>query len=228
MVTRILLGCAALGVAAVAVVALNGQYSGAQSGQTGGTVTEGMREAPAVATVGQPAPNFTLASVAGEQHSLSDFQGNIVVLEWINHDCPFVKKFYSVGKMQELQERYREKGVIWLSINSGAPGKQGHFNAADGLALSKEKGSKATAVLLDTAGDVGRRYDAKTTPHMYVIDANGVLRYEGGIDNNRSANPAAINDPNTVNYVEAAVDALLEGREVAVKNAPPYGCDVKY
>lgn len=225
MVSRILLGCAALGVAAVTVVALNNQYSGGQSGET---VSEGMREAPAKAVVGQPAPNFTLASVAGEQINLADFRGNIVVLEWINHDCPFVVKFYSVGKMQELQEKYREKGVIWLSINSGAPGKQGHFNAADGLRLSEEKGSKATAVLLDTSGDVGRMYDAKTTPHMYVIDDSGVLRYEGGIDNKPVANPAAINEDDTVNYVVAALDALMEGREVEIKNARPYGCSVKY
>lgn len=227
MVSRIVIGLAAVGAAAAVVVALNNnsQYGGGQAGET---QSEGMRSAPAVATVGQPAPNFTLPSVAGEQKSLEDFRGNIVVLEWINHECPFVVKFYSVGQMQRWQEEWAEEGVIWLSINSGAPGKQGHFNAADGLRLSQEKGSKAYAVLLDTAGDVGRTYDAKTTPHMYVIDADGVLRYEGAIDNKPSGNPAAINEPDTVNYVEAAIRAIMEDREVEVTNTRPYGCTVKY
>ncbi|MBN1511737.1 MAG: thioredoxin family protein [Phycisphaerae bacterium] len=173
-----------------------------------------------------PAPAFTLTDVEGTEHSLSDFEGKTVVLEWTNYDCPFVKKHYSTGNMQALQKRYTDKGVVWLSICSSAPGKQGHYTPETWRQKIAEQDSQATAVLLDETGLVGRRYGAKTTPHLFVIDGTGVLRYQGAIDDNRSWDPQTVTD--AANYVAAALDALLEGKPVAEKDTPPYGCSVKY
>ncbi len=132
--------------------------------------------------IGKPAPAFTLTDTKGTSHNLSDFKGKYVVLEWVNHGCPFVGKFYRPGKMQEWQQAYTGKDVVWLSICSSAPGKQGHMSAADWNEKIKSTGTQATALLLDEDGTVGRLYDAKTTPHMFVIDPAGNLIYGGAID----------------------------------------------
>ncbi len=178
------------------------------------------------ATVGEKAPIFTLTSAAGNGHSLSDFKGKYVVLEWINFDCPFVKKHYNSGNMPEMQKKYQDKDVVWLSICSSAPGKQGYF---DGDALKKRlesEGHSATAYLIDSEGTVGKMYEAKATPHMYVIDPEGVLIYAGAIDDKPSTN---VNDiPESTNYVKNALEASMAGEPVETKYTQAYGCSVKY
>lgn len=178
------------------------------------------------AVVGQAAPAFTLTDTDGKEVALSDFAGKLVVLEWINHGCPFVKKFYNAGKMQELQKTYGEQGVIWLSICSSAPGRQGHYPPAEFNAVTQEKGASPYAVLLDEDGQVGRAYGAKKTPHMYVIDADGILAYQGAIDSIRSADASDI--PKADNYVVDALEALKAGEDLAVTSTDAYGCGVKY
>jgi len=182
--------------------------------------------ASAHAKVGDAAPAFTLVDTNGKQHALGDFKGKVVVLEWFNHDCPFVKKHYDSGNMPALQSRYTAKDVIWLSINSSAPGKQGNYAPEKANELSKEKKSAATYVLLDPNGTVGKLYGAKTTPHMYVIDGSGILRYEGAIDSVSSTDQADIKD--ATNYVAAAVDAVVAGKTVDPSVTQSYGCGVKY
>ncbi|TVR48449.1 MAG: thioredoxin family protein [Puniceicoccaceae bacterium] len=176
--------------------------------------------------IGQPAPDFTLKDSHGQSHSLSDFKGKLVVLEWINHGCPFVVKFYREGHMQAWQEKYAEKGVVWLSICSSAPGEQGHYTAEGWNKKNEEIGGKAAAILIDEDGRVGRLYDARVTPHMYVIDKDGILRYNGAIDSIRSARTADID--RAENYVVAALTALMNGEDVATTTSTPYGCTVKY
>ncbi len=173
-----------------------------------------------------PAPAFTLPDGHGNEHSLSDFEGKIVVLEWVNHGCPFVVKFYQGGHMQALQAEMAEKGVVWLSICSSAPGLQGWMSAEDQLRTIEEKEINAHAVLIDEDGTVGRAYGARTTPHMFVIDTEGNIAYQGAIDSVRSTNPADI--PEARNYVREAVAALLAGEPVPVAQTQPYGCSVKY
>ncbi|MBI4387511.1 MAG: redoxin domain-containing protein, partial [Candidatus Omnitrophica bacterium] len=134
------------------------------------------------ASVSEKAPDFTLTDTNGNEHSLSSYQGKFVVLEWNNPDCPFVKKHYGSGNMQSLQGDYTSKGVVWLTINSSAAGKQGGYSAAEMNEMMKKNGAKQTAVLLDPAGEVGKKYGAKTTPHMFVINPEGVLIYNGAID----------------------------------------------
>jgi peroxiredoxin len=182
--------------------------------------------ASAQAKVGDPAPAFSLVDTNGREHALGDFKGRIVVLEWFNHDCPFVKKHYDSGNMPGLQSRYTGKDVVWLSINSSAPGKQGNYPPEKANELSSEKKSAATYVLLDPEGTVGRLYGAKTTPHMYVIDGAGVLRYEGAIDSVSSTDKDDI--AGATNYVAAAVDALKAGKPVDPSVTQAYGCAVKY
>ncbi len=138
---------------------------------------------------GKAAPSFTLKNSNGSDVSLSQFQGKYVVLEWLNHDCPFVMKHYNSGNMQSLQKTYTGKGVTWLSVLSSAPGKEGYYEAADVNRLNTEKKGAATALLLDPAGTVGKLYGAQTTPHMYIIDPKGILVYQGAIDDIRSTNP---------------------------------------
>ena len=178
------------------------------------------------AAVGSPAPDFSLVDTSGKKHSLAEFKGKVVVLEWLNHDCPFVKKHYDSGNMPALQSRYTGKDVVWLSINSSAPGKQGNYPPEKAAALSREKKSAASYVLLDPDGAVGRAYGAKTTPHMYVIDRSGVLRYEGAIDSAPSTEPSDI--AGATNYVASAVDAVMAGKAVDPSVTQAYGCAVKY
>jgi peroxiredoxin len=172
------------------------------------------------------APAFTLKDTTGKEHSLADFKGKTVVLEWFNHGCPFVKKHYDKGHMQALQKTYTEKGVIWLAICSSASGQQGNDTAEGHAATAKEKGTSATAILMDEDGTVGKAYAAKTTPHMFVINGEGKIVYQGAIDDKRSANTADIEGAR--NYVREALDALAEGKEIAVATTTPYGCSVKY
>lgn len=184
---------------------------------------------PADATeteIDQPAPDFTLVDSYGREHKLSDLRGKYVVLEWLNHGCPFVVKHYSSKNMQNLQKKYTGKGVVWYSIVSSAPGKQGHFPPEEANALSKEKGAAPTALLVDSDGKVGRLYGARTTPHMFIIDPEGKLIYNGAIDDTRSTD---VEDVKTAkNYVSAALDEAMSGKPVTVATNQPYGCSVKY
>ena len=180
----------------------------------------------AAAEVGKPAPAFTLQSCESKPISLSDFKGKVVVLEWTNHSCPFVVKHYGTGNMQKLQADATAKGVVWLSICSSAPGKQGHAAPADALKACTERNSAATAYLIDESGDTGRAYGAKRTPEMYVINAEEVLVYHGAIDDKKSPDPAEIADAK--NYVQAAVAETLAGKPVTVPRTEAYGCSIKY
>jgi len=176
--------------------------------------------------VGEPAPGFSLTDLSGQTHSLADYKGKYVVLEWNNPDCPFVKKHYESGNMQKLQEEARAKGAVWLTINSSAPGKQGAY-APDKLAqLTKEKHAEPTAYLLDGDGKVGREYEAKTTPHMFVVNPEGKLIYEGGIDDKPTPSQGDI--PGANNYVRAALTESMAGKPVTTPTSRPYGCSVKY
>jgi len=178
------------------------------------------------AEVGKPAPAFTLTDTNGKSHNLADFKGKTVVLEWINHGCPFVVKHYSGGHMQALQKEYTGKGIVWLSICSSAPGKQGHMSAADWNKTNTEKKASPTAVLLDDDGKVGTLYGAKTTPHMYVINAEGTLVYAGAIDSIKSTSSDDV--PKATNHVKVALDEILAGKPVTTATTAPYGCSVKY
>ena len=176
--------------------------------------------------VGKPAPGFTSVDSQGATHSLSDYRGKIVVLEWTNHQCPFVGKHYTTGNMQALQKSATEAGVTWLSVISSAPGKQGHVTGAEANALTAKRSASPTAVLLDAEGVVGRLYDARTTPHMYIIDAEGTLVYMGGIDDKPSTRHADVKTAK--NYVRAALDDLDRAQAVSMPATRPYGCSVKY
>ena len=178
------------------------------------------------AMVGQPAPDFKLTDTHGNAISPTAFKGKFVVLEWSNYDCPFVKKHYGSGNMQRLQKTYTEKGVIWLTINSSASGKQGNYPPEKWNEMIKEKGVAATAVLLDPDGKVGKLFGAKTTPHMFVINPEGVLIYKGAIDDQPSFNPETLKGAK--NYVEAALDASMAGKAVETPSTQSYGCSVKY
>ena len=182
--------------------------------------------AGAALEIGEPAPGFTGIDTSGKSHALSDFRGKPVVLEWTNHDCPYVRKHYSSGNMQRQQQTATGQGVVWLSIISSAPGKQGHVTPAQADALTAERNAAPSAVILDEKGEIGRLYEAKTTPHMYIIDADGKLAYMGGIDSIASANPADIGK--ATQYVPAALAQVMSGEPVASSVTRPYGCSVKY
>lgn len=178
-------------------------------------------------TTGEAAPDFTVTDSNGQTHSLSDFAGKTVILEWTNKGCPFVKKFYDQGHMQAWQGQYTGMDdVVWLTICSSAPGKQGHMSPSEWNDYISEKDMKSTAVLLDEDGTVGKLYGAKTTPHMYIIDAAGVLRYQGAIDNKKS--PKTSDIEGATNYVAEAMTAILAGSQVETDTTEPYGCSVKY
>lgn len=181
----------------------------------------------AAVETGQKAPDFTLTSIEGTKHSLSEFAGKVVVLEWVNPECPFVKHHYQgTGNLPALQRQAKADGVVWLLINSGKPGAQGDFDAAKVKAWQAEVGAAPAAYFRDQDGTVGRLYGAKTTPHMYVISKEGVLVYQGAIDSVRGFDAAATKA--AVNYVTAALTSLREGKPVEVGSKPAYGCSVKY
>jgi len=178
------------------------------------------------AEIGKPAPAFTLPTCESKSVSLSDYKGKVVVLEWTNYGCPFVMKHYGSGNMQKLQADAAAKGVVWLSICSSAPGKQGHAAPADALKACSEKNSAATAYLIDESGATGHAYRAKRTPEMYVINADGILVYHGAIDDKKSADPADI--ATAKNLVAAAIDETVAGKPVSIPETEAYGCSIKY
>ncbi|MES0874855.1 thioredoxin family protein [Sinimarinibacterium thermocellulolyticum] len=183
----------------------------------------------AAPTIGQPAPAFTAVDSKGATVSLADFKGKFVVLEWTNDGCPFVQKHYSGGadgNMQRLQRKARDKGAVWLSVISSAPGKQGHVSGEQADALSEQRGAVPTHVLLDESGEVGRLYEAKTTPHMFIVDPEGTLIYAGGIDSIPSADVDDI--PKATPYVELALTQAMAGEPVRHPLTKPYGCSIKY
>lgn len=182
--------------------------------------------AGAALQVGEPAPGFTGIDTRGNSHTLSDYRGKRVILEWTNHDCPYVRKHYSSGNMQKQQQAATGQGAVWLSIISSAPGKQGHVTPARADALTVQRNAAPSAVILDENGNIGRLYGAKTTPHMYIIDADGKLAYMGGIDSIASSNPADIEK--AVQYVPAALAEMMNGEPIASSVTRPYGCSVKY
>jgi peroxiredoxin len=182
--------------------------------------------AVAAPQVGQPAPEFTLTDSNGQSHNLSDFKGKFVVLEWLNHGCPFVQKHYDGGNMQGLQKEYTGKDVVWLSIVSSAPGKQGHMTPEETNKAKEEKGASPTAVLIDEDGTVGKLYDAKVTPELFVINPEGTLIYAGAIDDKKSTDAADV--AGAKNYVKQALDEALAGSPVSEPTSTAYGCSVKY
>lgn len=181
----------------------------------------------AVAEPGKPAPDFSEMDASGATQALSDYKGQWLVLEWFNKDCPFVLKHYGSGNMQAVQKKYTGEDVKWLSVISSAEGRQGYLEPAEALAVAKDNGAQISAAyLMDGDGSMGRAYGAKTTPHMFVINPEGVVVYAGAIDDNSSANPATINS--STNYVAAALDAGMKGEPIKVASSRAYGCSVKY
>lgn len=178
------------------------------------------------AVPGEAAPAFELKDASGKIHKLSDYKDKWVVMEWYNKDCPYVKKHYSANNMQTLQKTYTDKGVVWLSVNSSAKGKEGYTDAVSALKAAKDNKSNATSVLLDESGKVGKSYGSKTTPHMFVIDPKGKVVYAGAIDDNDSADSSVI--PKSKNYVASALDAAMAGKKVETTSTKPYGCATKY
>tara|TARA_R110002033_G_scaffold26757_8_gene61066 strand:+ start:27726 stop:28340 length:615 start_codon:yes stop_codon:yes gene_type:complete len=194
-------------LAAVAAIALASPLSAAQK-------------------IGALAQDFKLTDVNGKTVQLSQFRGKTVVLEWHNPGCPFVSKHYSSGNMQAMQKAARDQGAIWLTINSGAKGKQGHMTGSEAKALIARQNIQSTNYLLDARGLVGKAYGARATPHMYIIDGSGVLVYQGAIDDRPTADTADIKDAR--NHVLAALEEIRSGDKVSVAQSRPYGCSVKY
>jgi len=182
--------------------------------------------AAALPQLGQPAPAFTATDAAGKQVSLSQFAGKTVVLEWTNSGCPYVGKHYESGTMQSLQKKETADGVVWLTVSSSAPNTQGYFTGPTARAWAAKEHWGGTAILLDSAGKVGRQYGAKNTPHMFVIDKAGKVAYMGGIDDRPYSDPESLKGAKP--YVALALADLKAGRPVATPVSQPYGCSVKY
>src|SRR5256714_2330680 len=176
--------------------------------------------------VGAAAPDFSLPDAAGKTHSLSEYKGKYVVLEWFNPECPFVKKHYGSGNMQQLQREYTGKGVVWLTIDSNAPCTEGNLTPDQAQKVMNSWKTKMTALLLDPESKVAKLYGAKNTPDMVVINPEGKIVYEGAIDSKASPNPADI--PSSTNYVKSALDESLAGKPVSNAQTKPYGCSAKY
>lgn len=186
----------------------------------------GLGQAFAAPTVDAPAPDFSGTDSYGEVHSLADYRGRVVILEWTNHLCPYVQKHYGTGNMQALQREAAEAGHVWLSVISSAPGMQGHVAPDQANELTAERDAAPSAVLLDPSGEIGRAYEARTTPHMYVIDPEGRLVYRGGIDDRPTARWSDVEG--ATNYIRLALADLQAGQPVATPVSRPYGCSVKY
>jgi len=182
--------------------------------------------AHATATIDAAAPAFTATTADGKTVKLADFQGKTVVLEWTNHDCPYVRKHYGSGNMQSQQKAATAQGVVWLQVISSAPGQQGFVDGAAAQKLNAERGAAPTATLLDPKGELGKLYGAQTTPHMFVIKADGTLAYKGGIDS--IATPDKNDIARAEPYVTEALAAVAAGRKVEKASTRPYGCSVKY
>jgi len=180
----------------------------------------------AAVTVGSAAPDFSLPDANGKMQTLSQYKGKTVVLEWNNPGCPFVQKHYSSGNIPKQQADATKEGVVWLTINSGASGKQGHLDNAGAQAFVAQYHAAPSAYLFDGDGKVGHLYGAKTTPHMYIIDAGGTLRYMGGIDSIASTDKDDL--AQATQYVPQALAELKAGKPISVKTSEPYGCAVKY
>lgn len=180
----------------------------------------------AAARVGSPAPDFTATDTYGKVHRLSEYRGKYVVLEWHNRYCPYTKKHYETGNMERLQNEWTAKGVIWFTVISSAPGRQGYVTAHDENAYVKRMNAAPTAVLLDPTGKLGHLYGAKTTPHMFVINPEGILIYDGAIDNRPTTDPSDVQG--ATNYVSQALREAMAGKQVSVPTRRPYGCSVKY
>jgi peroxiredoxin len=176
--------------------------------------------------VGSTAPDFSAADVKGKTHSLTQYKGKYVVLEWFNPECPFVRKHYGSDNMQKLQQEFTTKGVVWLTIDSNAPGTEGSLTADTADKILSQWKTHQTAFLLDPDGKVGQAYGAKNTPHMVIINPEGKIVYEGAIDSKASPNPADI--PTSTNYVKVALSESMAGKPVSNPNTRPYGCSVKY
>ena len=175
------------------------------------------------------APSFQLMNQNGENIELDSFKGKKVILEWTNHECPFVQRHYETSNMQSLQEKYTEEGVIWLSIISSAVGKQGYVSPDEAIELTNARSAKPSHVPFDTSGKVGKMYKAKTTPHMYIIDENQKLQYQGAIDNMGRTGALFNTDLSKAkNYVVAAMNDLANGLSVQESKTRPYGCSIKY
>ena len=179
-----------------------------------------------VPPVGSSAPDFSLTDAKGKPHSLSAYKGKYVVLEWFNPECPFVKKHYGSGNMQKLQEEYTGRGVVWLTIDSSAPGTEGNLTPEQAQKKMTEWKTRQTALLLDPEGKAGRAYGAKNTPDMIIINPEGKIVYEGAIDSKATPYPSDI--PNSTNYVKIALDESMAGKPVSTSSTKPYGCSVKY
>ncbi len=176
--------------------------------------------------VATTAPNFKLMGDDSKTHTLKEYAGKIVVLEWFNEGCPFVKKHYESNNMQKLQENYTKKGIIWLSIISSAKGKQGYRTVADVSKIQKKWNIKSSNILFDPEGKVGKLYGAKTTPHMFIVNREGKIVYQGAIDSKASTDPADI--PSSTNYVDQALKQVMSHQKIKVGRTSPYGCSVKY
>jgi peroxiredoxin len=176
--------------------------------------------------VGEPAPDFTATASNGKTYRLSELRGKFVVLEWHNNGCPYTRKHYESGNMQRLQKEWTAKGVEWFTIISSAPGTQGYMTPDQENAYIAKMGAAPTAALLDPSGDLGHLYDAKTTPHMIIINPQGVVIYDGAIDDHSSSDASDI--PISKNYVSMALSDAMSGKPVSVSTSRPYGCTVKY
>ena len=182
--------------------------------------------AQAAATIDRAAPAFSGKGADGRTINLSDYKGKTVVLEWTNHDCPFVKKHYESGNIPKLQKDAAAKGVVWLQVISSAPGEQGQVDGPTALKINGYRDAKPAGIVLDADGTIGKLYGAKTTPHLFIVSPEGKLVYKGGIDSIPSSNPADIAKAD--NYVSSALTALAAGKKVANPSTQPYGCSVKY
>ncbi len=176
--------------------------------------------------VGSPAPDFTATDSNGQVRKLADYKGKFVVLEWHNRECPYTHKHYASGNMQNLQKEWTARDVVWLTVISSAPGKQGYMTAAEENAYVEKMKAAPTAVLLDPTGQLGHLYNAKTTPQMYVINPAGVLIYNGAIDSKPTADAEDIRS--ATNYLNLALQESMAGESVKIPVTRPYGCSVKY
>ena len=190
------------------------------------TLAAGALYAADIPPIGSAAPDFSAPDANGKTQSLSHYKGKYVVLEWFNPECPFVKKHYGSDNMQKLQEEYTDKGVVWLTIDSNAPGTEGNLNSDGAKKVMASWKTKMTALLLDPESKIAKLYGAKNTPNMVIINPEGKIVYEGAIDSKASPNPSDI--PNSTNYVKAALDESMAGKPVSNPTTKPYGCSVKY
>ena len=190
------------------------------------TLAAGALYAADVPPVGSAAPDFSAPDANGKTQSLSQYKGKYVVLEWFNPECPFVKKHYGSDNMQKLQQEYTSKGVVWLTIDSNAPGSEGNLSAEQAKKIMDSWKTKQTALVLDPESKIAKLYGAKNTPNMVIINQDGKIVYEGAIDSKATPNPADI--PSSTNYVKSALDESLGGKPISNAQTKPYGCHITY